>query len=64
MDGTAIVVRLSNGREIEAEYWEGPPGKEREWGGWAWNGTRSFVEETTSEDSEAEWLGWKLLTGD
>jgi len=60
-DGSAFVVKLSNGKMLVAEYWEGPPGKEEEWGGLATNVTQSFCEGTMREDCEAEMVGWKRL---
>jgi len=37
-EGETVDGLLSTGRIADAEYWEGPPGKELEWGGWAWEG--------------------------
>lgn len=58
-DGSEFLVKLSNGRVLIAEYWEGPPGKEEEWGGIATNVTVSFGQGTIREDCEAEMVGWK-----
>jgi hypothetical protein len=57
-DGSRVIVKLSTGREVEAEYWDGPD-EHPDWGGWAWNGTPSFCAGTTRKDSDAEWTGWK-----
>ena len=57
-DGRAIVVRLSNGSERRAEYWDGPDGKS-DGGGWAVELTQSFIEGVMRDDADAEMVGWK-----
>jgi hypothetical protein len=58
-DGSEIRVLLSNGAECVAEFWEGPPGKEEAWGGWATNMTPSFCRGSIREDCDAEMIGWQ-----
>lgn len=53
-DGTGIEVKLSTGRIVYAEYWEGPPGRERDWGGWAYDSTASFCDGAFAQDGDAE----------
>jgi len=57
-DGRQILVRLSNGRECIAEYWDGPPGKD-DWGGWATCMTGSYINGTLREDCEAQMESWR-----
>jgi len=61
LDGSTFLAKLSSGREVLAEWWEGPPGKEEEWGGWGICVTRSFCEGTMNEDCGAEMIGWRPL---
>jgi hypothetical protein len=60
LDGSRFLVRLSNGREAVAEYWEGPPGKEH-WGGFGIDVTRSFFEGRADDDCSADMVGWRPL---
>lgn len=62
-DGRQIEVLLSNGAVCIAEYWEGPPGKEEEWGGWGVCMTQSFCRGTMREDADAEMVSWRPYEG-
>lgn len=58
-DGQTIRVKLSNGREIEAEFWSGPEGEVD--GDWVWEGTQALIDGDTDELAAAEWVGWKPM---
>lgn len=59
LDGEPFSAKLSNGREVWAEWWSGPPGREEAWGGWGICMTQSFVEGTISDDCAAQMIGWR-----
>ena len=58
-NGRGIEIELSNGRIVYAEYWEGPPGKEEEWGGWGICVTSSFCNGTLKDDCDATFVRWR-----
>lgn len=61
LDGRRFLVKLSNGRETVAEYWEGPPGKEEAWGGFGIDVTQGFFDGTMNDDCDAQMVGWRPL---
>jgi len=60
-DGARFRVKMSDGSTWYAEFWAGPPGLEREWGGVALDCTPGFCRKAVP-DHGAKITHWSALT--